>query len=164
MADDATIERIRALGVIPVPQGQFLAEYGLAYLDAIGPERGELLYRQRSFLQAGLVLPGSSDCPVVDGSPLVGIHALVNRTLPDGTVHNPAEPLTVEQAVTAYTYGSAYAERNEHRKGTLRRGMLADFVVLTEDLLAVPADQIKNIAVQATIVGGEVRFGTVTEL
>jgi predicted amidohydrolase YtcJ len=164
LADDNTIERIGELGVIPVPQGRFIAEFGNAYLDAVGPERGRMLYRQRAFLRAGIELPGSSDCPVVDGAPLLGIHALVNRTLPDGSVLNPGECLTVEQALRAFTFGSAYADRQEHRKGTLARGKLADFVVLSDDLLEVPADRLDRVGVQATVVGGDLRFGALAEL
>jgi predicted amidohydrolase YtcJ len=69
-----------------------------------GEDRGRPLYRQRSFLDAGIELPGSSDCPVVDGAALKGIHVLVNcemRTL------NPAEALTPVQALRAFTHGSA---------------------------------------------------------
>jgi predicted amidohydrolase YtcJ len=153
VAGDGTIRRIRALGVIPVPQGRFMRENGEAYVRAVGAERGRLLYRQRSFVDAGIELPGSSDCPVVDGAPLGGIDALVNRTV------GADERLTPEQALRAYTYGSAYANHQESRRGTLARGKLADFTVLSDDLLAVPAERIGSLGVQATVVGGVVRYG-----
>jgi predicted amidohydrolase YtcJ len=159
MADDAAIARIAALGLVPVPQGPFLPIFGDAYLTAVGPEREALLYRQLSFLQAGIEVPGSSDCPVVPGAPLFGIEALVRRLIPGGAVLGEAERLTVAQALRAYTFGSAYAEHAESRKGTLARGKLADFVVLSDDLLASAPEQISDITVRATIVGGEVRFG-----
>jgi predicted amidohydrolase YtcJ len=153
IADERTISRLVDLGAIPVPQGRFMQENGAAYLTAVGPDRGRLLYRQRAFLDAGIELPGSSDCPVVDGAPLVGIHALVNRTV------GPDERLAPEQALRAFTYGSAYADRQERRKGTLARGRLADVTVLSDDLLSVAEDRIAEVTVQATIVGGEVRYG-----
>lgn len=155
---DDQIARLVALGVLPVPQGRFLSELGDSYVDAVGAERSALLYRQRSFLSAGLPLPGSSDCPVVNGAPLLGVHALVNRELPDGTVLNPAEALSVEQAVRAFTLGSAYADRKEARKGSLRRGKLADFTVLSEDLWTVAPDRIREVQVVATVVGGRVAY------
>ncbi len=126
----------------------------------MGPTRSALLYRARSYLDAGLVLPGSSDCPVVDGSPLLGIAALVERRLPDGSVLAPDERLTPLQALRAYTYGSAYADHQEHRKGSLARGRLADLVVLSDDLLQVAPERIGQLAVVATVVGGEVRHGS----
>lgn len=159
IADDARIKRAEQLGVIPVPQARFLSELGDVYVGNIGAERGELLYRQRSLLDAGIEVPGSSDCPVVAGAPLLGIQALVTRTLPDGSVLNPAERLTPYQALRAFTHGSAYADHQEHRKGTLTRGKLADFVVLSDDLLSVAPERIGELSVQATVVGGVVRYG-----
>jgi predicted amidohydrolase YtcJ len=134
------------------------------YEAAMGPERRDLLYRQRSFLDAGLEVPGSSDCPVVGGEPLLGIDALVRRALASGRVVTPQECLTPEQALRAFTYGSAYASHEEGRKGLLTRGRLADFTVLSDDLLAIPPDRIARVTVGATVVGGEVRYdaGAVT--
>jgi predicted amidohydrolase YtcJ len=159
IVSDEQIARIKRIGVIPVPQARFLSELGEAYLQAIGRERGQLLYRQRSLVDAGIEVPGSSDCPVVSGAPLLGIHALVNRELPDGSTLNRAECLTPAQALRAFTYGSAYADHQENRKGTLSRGKLADFVVLSDDLLAVDPQRIRDLSVQATVVGGAVGFG-----
>ena len=156
---DDQIDRMARLGVVPVPQGRFLAELGDAYLTVLGPERSPLLYRQRSLLDAGLEVPGSSDCPVVSGAPLAGIAALVGRRLPDGRVLTPAERLTPLEAIRAFTYGSAYADHQEHRKGTLVPGMLADLTVLSDDLRDLDADAVGDVEVVATIVGGEVLHG-----
>lgn len=71
---------------------------------------------------------------------------------------NPAESLTAAQALRAYTYGSAYAVHEENTKGTLLAGKLADLVVLSDDLLQVSPDQIKNIEVRATMVGGKFEY------
>ncbi|WP_157244522.1 amidohydrolase [Nonomuraea typhae] len=149
------VARVAALGVIPVPQGRFISEIGDGMLAALGPERSRGCYRQRSFLEAGIVLPGSSDCPVVEGAPLLGIHDLVNQRTSGGRPFNPEEALTAEQALRAYTTGSAYAVFDEGVKGTLARGRLADFAVLSDDLLAVSPEAIKDIAVVATVVGGD---------
>ncbi|MDI3403193.1 amidohydrolase [Streptomyces cavernicola] len=160
VADHRQVEQVLRLGVVPVPQGRFLSELGDVYVRNIGPERGRNLYRQRSLLDAGIEVPGSSDCPVVSGSPLLGIQALVSRVLPDGSVLSPAECLTPYQALRAYTHGSAYADHQEHRKGSLSRGKLADFTVLSDDLLAVAPQRIGELVVLATVVGGVVRHGT----
>ena len=159
VASDEQIRRIAALGVIPVPQGRFISEIGDGMLAALGPERSRLCYRQRSFLEAGIVLPGSSDCPVVRGAPLLGIHDLVNRRTDSGQPFTPDEALTVEQALRAYGFGSAYADHAEGEKGRLVPGLLADLVVLSEDIHAVDAARIASIEVVATVVGGVPQFG-----
>jgi predicted amidohydrolase YtcJ len=155
-ADD--IERIARLGVIPVPQARFISEIGDGMLDALGPERAPDCYRERSFVDAGITVPGSSDRPVVDGAPLLGIHDLVNQRTASGRPFNPGEALTVEQAIAAYTIGSATAAFDEHRKGSISPGKLADLVVLDDDLTAIDPEGIADVSVLATIVGGSVEY------
>jgi predicted amidohydrolase YtcJ len=154
------LARAAALGVIAVPQGRFASELGDGMLAAVGPDRHGWLYRQRSLLEAGMVLPGSSDRPVVAGAPLLGIADMVNRRTSSGAPFNPDEAITAEQALRAWTWGSAYASRQEHAKGSVTPGKLADLVVLAEDPTAVGPERIAGLEVLATIVGGELRFGT----
>ena len=154
----ADVEQIAELGLIPVPQGTHLSEGGDSILSGLGPELAHSAYRMRSFVDAGVVLPGSTDAPVVGGSPIRSIHDMVNRMAPSGVVIGPAERLTVKQAVRAYTYGSAYADHRENEKGTLARGMLADLVVLSDDIFTVATDRIHEVQVGATVVGGAVKF------
>jgi len=82
----------------------------------------------------------------------------VNRRTASGEPFNPGEAITAEQALRAYTRGSAYASRQEHVKGTIAAGMLGDLVVLSEDPTAVSPDRIAGLAVLATIVGGRCRY------
>ena len=131
------VARAAGLGVIAVPQGRFATELGDGMLAAVGPARHGWLYRQRSLLEAGMVLPGSSDRPVVAGAPLLGIADMVNRRTASGAPFNPGEAITAQQALHAYTRGSAYASRQEHVKGSIAPGMLADLVVVSEDPAAV---------------------------
>jgi predicted amidohydrolase YtcJ len=159
LTHDDQIARMARLGVVPVPQARFLSELADAYLTVLGPGRSHLLYRQKSFLDAGLEVPGSSDCPVVDGAPLRGIAALVGRRIPDGSTLHAAEALTPTEAIRAFTHGSAYADHQEHRKGTLRTGRLADLTVLSDDLRDLDAERIGAVEVVATIVGGEILHG-----
>jgi predicted amidohydrolase YtcJ len=155
-ADD--VARIARLGVIPVPQARFISEIGDGMLDAIGQDRAGDCYRERSFLDAGIVLPGSSDRPVVNGAPLLGIHDLVNQRTASGRSFNPHEALTVEEAIAAYTMGSATAAFDEQRKGSIERGKLADLVVLDRDLTTIDPDGIVDTEVLATVVGGHFEF------
>jgi hypothetical protein len=152
------VARAAALGVIPVGQGRFATEIGDGMLAAVGPGRHSWLYRQRSVLDAGVVLPGSSDRPVVTGTPLLGIHDMVNRRTAAGAPFNAVEAITAEEALRAYTWGSAYASKAEHVKGSVEVGKLADFAVLSEDPTAVSPDRIAGLAVIATIVDGVLRY------
>jgi predicted amidohydrolase YtcJ len=152
------VARAAALGVIAVPQGRFATELGDGMLAAVGPDRHGWLYRQRSLLEAGMVLPGSSDRPVVAGAPLLGIADMVNRRTAAGEPFNPGEAVTAEQALRAWTWGSAYASRQEHVKGSIAPGMLADLVVLSEDPTTVSPERIGGLEVLATIVGGQPRY------
>ncbi|GAA4836395.1 amidohydrolase [Saccharopolyspora rosea] len=156
VASDEQVARIAALGLIPVPQGRFLSEIGDGLLAALGPARSQLAYRMRSFLDAGVELPGSTDAPVVASAPLLSIHDMVNRRTASGAPIGPHEAVTAREALRAYTIGSAHAVHEEHIKGTLARGMLADFVVLSDDLLGVDPERIGELTVGATVVGGRV--------
>ena len=150
-ADD--VERIAGLGVIPVPQARFISEIGDGMARAIGARRPDC-YRQRSFLDAGVVVPGSSDRPVVNGAPLLGIHDLVNQRTGDGEAFNTHEALTPDEALRAYTLSSAYASFDEHSKGSLEAGKLADLVLLDHDITSIDEEGIAETMVLATMVGG----------
>ena len=152
------VARAAALGVIPVGQGRFATEIGDGMLASVGGERHSWLYRQRSLLDAGVVLPGSSDRPVVTGTPLLGIHDMVNRRTASGVPFNAAEAVTAAEAVRAYTWGSAYASKAEHVKGSVAVGKLADFTVLSEDPTAVSPGRIAGLEVVATIIDGQFRY------
>ena len=158
VANDEQADRLAALGVIPVPQGRFVSEIGDGMLAALGPERSAIAYRMGGFRRKGIVVPGSSDRPVVDGRPLLGIRDLVVRRTAAGVPLGQEEAVTADEALRAWTVGSAYAARCEAERGTLSVGKLADFAVLEADPREVEAGDIGDIAVLATVVGGEVSF------
>ena len=117
----------------------------------LGEERANRTYPYQSILKAGISLSFGSDVPGESKfKPLELIHLAVNR--------KNGENVTPLQALCAYTKGSAYAEFMESEKGTLAPGQLADCVILTEDLTNCPPDKIKDIRVEATIVGGRIIF------
>ncbi|TDV43724.1 amidohydrolase [Actinophytocola oryzae] len=152
------VSRTRELGVVAVPQGRFVNEIGDGMARALGAERVGWAYRQRSLLDAGLVLPGSSDRPVVTGAPLLGMHDMVNQRTASGAPFNPAEAISGREALRAFTYGSAYASGQEPEKGTIATGRLADLVVLSDNPATVAPEGIKDIEVLHTMVGGAFRF------
>lgn len=153
-----SLERIARLGVVPVPQGRFIGEIGDGMLRALGSGRVGDAYRLRSFSDVGVTLPGSSDRPVVDGRPLLGIQDMVVRATESGAAFSPEEALTPEQALRAYSAGSAFAERSDHERGSLLLGQLADMVVLGADPREVAPTEISSVPVVATVVGGRIAF------
>lgn len=157
-ADD--VARIAELGVIPVPQGRFINEIGDGMLRAVGG-RAPDCYRQRSFLDAGVVLPGSSDRPVVQGAPLLGISDMVNQRTDSGQPFNPHEAVSPDEALRSFTLHSAYAAFDEGDKGSIEVGKLADMTVLSQDITAVDPAGIAETTVEATMVGGRFEFDSI---
>lgn len=153
--------RIARLGVIPVPQARFISEIGDGMAKAIGDRRPDC-YRQRSFLDAGVTVPGSSDRPVVNGAPILGIHDLVNQRTAAGEPFNPQEAITAEEALRSYTLSSAYAAFDERDKGSITAGKLADFAVLDRDITTTDPTSIDQTQVLATMVGGQLEYGSLT--
>jgi predicted amidohydrolase YtcJ len=124
-------------------------------------ERSRHAYAWRSLLQSGAALAFGSDCPVETISPLAGIHAAATRQRadePDSPPWYPEERLSTAQALHAFTQGAAYAAGEEHSKGSLAPGKLADMTVLSKDILAIPAQDILSCAVDMTVVGGQIAF------
>jgi predicted amidohydrolase YtcJ len=155
IATDEQVKRCADLGVIPCPQGIFVSQFGDGVLEALGEERAAGTYRMRSFLDAGMVVPGSTDCPSNTPNPLKSIHDLVNRRTSSGKPFGLAERVSVTEAVHSYTYGSAYSISQEDVLGTLEVGKLADFAALDADLFSVPDEEIENIHVTTTVIGGK---------
>lgn len=122
----------------------------------IGPERAKTSYPWRAFLQNGIVLAFGTDYPVEPLTPFRGIYAAVTRKNESGTrEYYPDQKLTIDEALAAYTTGSAFAEYAEKDKGMLAAGMLADFVVLDRDLTKIPPADILGTKVLRTVVGGK---------
>lgn len=155
---DDQLQRFIDLGVIPSIQGRFVNEIGDSVASVMGADRLPWTYRHRSLLDGGLVVPGGSDRPVVNGAPLVAMQAMVERRTASGAEFNLHEAVTAEEALKSYTVDSAYASRAESIKGSLEARKYADFVVLSEDPTAVPASEISQIQVESTWVGGECRY------
>ena len=113
----------------------------------------------KTLLEAGVKMAGGADAPgywPVD--PLRDIGAYVSRRMMWGEVLEPQEPLTVQQAFELHTTHAAFAGFEEAVKGTLEAGKLADMAVLAEDPFEVPGERIKDIKVEMTVVGGEIKF------
>jgi len=122
----------------------------------LGAMRAAHSYAWAEFLNHGVTLAFGTDYPVEPVAPFRGLYAAVTRKNEDGQkAFYPAQKLTIEQAIAAYTTGSAYAEFAEKDKGTLTPGKLADFVVLDRDLTAIAPLKILGTRVLRTVVGGK---------
>ena len=128
-------------------------------LPVLGPERSAWQYPFKSLLGRGAALAAGSDWPVTSPDPIAGIHVAVNRVAPGGQAQplTPHERLTLAEAVTAYTAGTARVNHADET-GRIAPGMLADLAVLDRDPFAGPPDAIHETRVLATYVGGDAVF------
>jgi predicted amidohydrolase YtcJ len=122
----------------------------------LGAKRAEHSYAWAELLRRGVVLAFGTDYPVEPVTPFRGLYAAITRLSESGKKSYYSEQkLTIEQAIAAYTAGSAFAEFSEKEKGKLAPGMLADFVVLDRDITAVPPPRVLETKVLRTVVGGK---------
>jgi predicted amidohydrolase YtcJ len=122
--------------------------------ESFWSERLDGTYAFRSLLDSGAVLANGSDAPVEELDPLAGIAAGVLRTIDERPAWRAEQALTVEQALHATCVAPAWLARDERRRGRLLPGFLADLVVLDRDPLAIEPEQLREVAVVATMVGG----------
>jgi len=128
----------------------------MAWAEArLGPKRVATSYAWAEFLRRGVTVAFGTDDPVEPVTPFRNIYAGLTRMSEDGHKTYPGQKLTIEQIIAAYTTGSAYAEFEEKEKGRLDPGMLADFVVLDQDITAALPPKILETKVLRTVVGGK---------
>jgi predicted amidohydrolase YtcJ len=152
----AQIARFKELKVIASVQPCHLLTDMRWANERLGPKRAATSYAWASFLSKGVTMAFGTDYPVEPVSPFRGLYAAVTRKSENGKQeYFPEQKLTMDQAISAYTVGSAFAEFEEKEKGKLAPGMLADFVVLDRDLTATSAEKVLAIKVLRTVVGGK---------
>lgn len=154
------LPRFKHLGAVASMQ-PIHATSDMHMADRFWGGRSRRSYAWRSLLDAGAVLAFGSDCPVEPLDPLAGLHAALTRQRPDGAPRGgwtPEQRITLEEALRAYTYGSAYAAGQEADLGALSPGRFADLVVLSRDLFALPPEEILSAEVVMTMVGGRIVY------
>jgi hypothetical protein len=150
----AVQKRLRELNVLVDGNPPFVYWIG-SWFQKYGPERVRWSYPAKSYIENGIIEAAGSDVAVTPISPWWGIWAaVVRRDLQSGQILAPEERISVEQALTLYTRNGAYAGFEEDRKGALEPGKLADFIVVDRDVLTVPVDELKDVKVLQTFVGG----------
>jgi predicted amidohydrolase YtcJ len=167
--DPADVPRFAQLGVLAsmqpyhgVPEPSLMS----IWTGNIGEERAARGWSYGSLLRSKATVAFGSDWPVMTMDPLLGLHVAVNRTTPEGEPEGgwgPAERLSLSQAIDAYTRNAAWASFDEHRKGSLERDMLADIVILSKDIFALPTTRLSETEVVVTIFDGKVVYQKSTE-
>ncbi len=152
-------DRFARLKVIASVQPYHAIDDGRWAERRIGAERIKTTYPFRTLLDRGVRLALGTDWSVAPLNPILTLYAATTRATldgknPDGWV--PDQKITIEEAIAAYTSGSAFAEFQEGDKGTIARGKLADLVILSDDVFAIPAAAIKDVKVLTTVVGGKI--------
>jgi predicted amidohydrolase YtcJ len=152
----AQVKRFKELNVVASMQPSHLLNDMRWAEDRLGPERAANLHPWASFLNAGVPLAFGTDYPVEPVTPFRGLYSAITRKSEDGRQeYFPQQKLSMDQAIAAYTTGSAFAEFEELEKGRLAPGMLADFVVLDREITAISPDRILGAKVLTTIVDGK---------
>ena len=139
-------------GIMVASQPSFTVGLGAYAEEALPAGREETQNPTRSLLDAGVrVSHGSDSAPY---GPLITIWTAVTRRGFDGEVHGPEEAVGIEEAIRLHTREPAFFSFEESEKGAIADGMLADFIVLSDDILSVPPDTIRNLRVERTFIGG----------
>jgi hypothetical protein len=157
------IARMKALGAVASVEPCHVTNDQRWAEKRVGRRRCEDGYLWKSFLDAGVPLALGTDWPVEPADPFANLYAALTRQQLDGTPEGgwfPAERLTIEQALDAYTLGSAYAEFAEKEKGGLEPGKFADFIVVDTDLLKASPRDVLRAKVLATVLGGKLVHGS----
>jgi predicted amidohydrolase YtcJ len=161
LVTDEILQRMRRSELLAIPFGSYVWAHGEKLLTFYGTERVKRLFAHRDFLDHGIAVAGSTDSPCGPYEPLLAIQSCVTRRGQDGTLLGENQRISLMEALQMYTLGSAYASFEEHLKGSLKAGKLADITVLGEDITRVRSEEIRNIPVRFTLVGGQVRHQAV---
>lgn len=149
-------KRLREQHVIVDGNPAFVYWIG-SWFKKYGPERVRWSYPGKSYITNGVMAGAGSDVPVTPITPWWGIWAaVVRRELTTGEILAPEERLTIREALALYTRNGAYTGFEEKSKGSLESGKLADFIVIDRDVLTLPSEELKDVQVLLTFVGGEI--------
>ena len=150
------MERLKKLQPVVVTHPSFTYFSGDRYLATVEKNVIPWLYRTGTLVKSGVTVATGSDSPIVPNSPIMGIYGAVTRLTSTGQMLNPAEKLTAAEVIKMYTLNAAYASHEEKLKGSIAPGKLADMVLLSHNPTTAAGEEIKDIKVQMTVIGGKV--------
>ncbi len=150
------LKRIKKLGVHP-GESNYIWNFGDAYKYQFGEERSKYLYPYKSMKDHGIIASANSDYGggPWHGNPITGIYSMVTRRTESGGTVGVNQAVTVMDAIRAYTINGAYAAFDEEKIGSIEVGKLGDLIVLSDDILSVPVEDLRNLRVVRTILDGK---------
>ena len=153
------IARFGNLGIIAAMQGIHATSDAVFVEKRLGRERAKRgAYVWRKLIDSGAIIAAGTDAPVERIDPISNYYAMVTRKTPEGIAFFPEQKMTRMEALKAYTINGAFAAFEEEIKGSLAKGKLADITILSDDILSVEENQIPQIKILYTIVGGKVLY------
>ena len=156
-------ERIKGLELIVNAQPRHIYIIGDKFIEFWGKPLAEMTYRFRDWIDNGVMMTLGADKAIsVRSAPLMQIEIAVIREMGGGGILAAHQAISREEAIRAITQHSAYTSFEEDKKGSIEAGKYADFVVLGQDILTVPAEDINEIEVVATVLGGELVYGSLS--
>jgi predicted amidohydrolase YtcJ len=159
-ASEPSLQQMAQHGLAAVIQPTFIYYEGDDLFRDVGPELANRYKPARTYLQRGIRVVATSDIPsTVHYNPFIGLYSLVTRKSWKGTLIAPQEAISREEALYAYTVAGAWLTREEQFKGPLAPGYLADLAVLDRDYFTCPEEEIKEIKVTMTVIGGNIQYG-----
>ncbi len=164
IVNPADIPRFKTLGVIASMQPSHAIGDLYFAPSRLGMERLKGAYAWETFIKLGVPVPGGSDAPVERGEPMIEFYAAVARkdlAGHSGEGWHPEEKVTREQALKMFTIWPAFAAFEEHQRGSIEPGKLADLTILSQDIMTVPELDIPKTKALLTVVNGEIVYGTV---
>ena len=151
------LRRMKASGCVPTPFWTYVHYHGEKW-SQYGEEKMKWMFAHRSFIDAGIVVPGASDYGPGPFEPLMAIQSMVTRKDIEGRVWGANQKIALDEALKVATINGAYASSEEALKGSITAGKLADFVILEKDPHDIDPDQIKHLKVVRTVVGGKTMY------
>jgi predicted amidohydrolase YtcJ len=153
------IQKIKELGVIPSYFSTHAYLWGdWHYSSVFGPERASFISPANSALKAGITFTIHHDSPVTPPDLITAVYAAVNRKTRSGMILGPNERITPLEALKAITINGAYQLQEENRKGSIKAGKLADFVILDQNPLTIDPENLRNLKVLETIKEGKTLY------
>jgi len=163
LVTEATIKKLARLPAIFDIQPLFVTS-DMPYMNVLFDAVPDLIYPWKSYLDRGLILLGSSDAPVEDPNPLLGIHALVTRTAHDGRdIYHPTQRIDRFKATKMYTTDYAVITNNPTMRGYIDIGYLSDFTVYAHDILTCPLEQLKSLRPSMTVIDEKIVYQTINQ-
>lgn len=152
------ISTMKALGIVVVTQPSFIYYNGERYLKQIAPPKQNRLYPLKSLFRSGILVASGSDAPVAPINPIIGLYSAVTRRTETGAILGQLEALSPFEALQMHTKNGAYVGMEEKIKGSIEPGKLADLVLLDHNPTTIPIENLKEIQVLMTIIGGKIVF------